>query len=448
MSPHVPRWLTLRARATVAAVLAFGLTLTLGAVLLVTTLSHQLTASSDQLAQARVQDLLALAEQSRLPSELHNVGEDGVAQVVAATGDVVAASANVAGRPAMLGYQPGEVFRVREVAGPDDAETERYRLWSRSGPTPDGPVTVYVGSSLEAVAEASSVLRQALVVGVPVAVALLGVVVWLVLGRVLERLDRIRREVDQVTDERLDVRVQGEGTPDEVGRLAATMNSMLDRLQAAAVRQRQFVADVSHDLQSPLSAQRISLELALRDPASVDDVRLRTEVLGATTQMERLVRDLLDLAAADERAPSPTAPVDLDQIVLEEAARARVGPVTVDTSGVSAAPVRGFADDLRRVVRNLLDNAVEHAASRVVLDLAIHGDQVRLDVVDDGPGVPPEHQDRIFDRFYRADAARTLDGGSGLGLAIASTLAERSQGELSLVTGSAHGHFRLVLPVL
>lgn len=440
--------LSLRTSATLVATALFGLTLLLGSALLVVTFEQRLVVASDQLSQARIQDLLLLAEQGVLPAQVHNIGDDGVAQVVDDTGAVIAASANVQGKPAIAAFDPDARFEMRETDGPDDKETERYRLWARSGPSPTGPVTVYLGSSTEAVTEASAVLRRVLTIGAPVAVLLLGAVVWVVVGRVLERLDRIRREVDQITDERLDVRVEGGGVPDEVGRLAATMNSMLGRLEAAAVRQRRFVADVSHDLQSPLAAQRISLELAVSDPTAIDAGRLRAEVLGATSQMERLVRDLLVLAAADETPSDPPRPVDLDQLVLEEAARARAGTVGIDTSQVSAAPVRGYADDLRRVVRNLLDNAVEHAVARVSLALAIDGVRVHLDVIDDGPGVPQEHRDKIFDRFYRADTARTPREGSGLGLAIARTLAERSHGVLGVVAEAPHGHFRLTLPLL
>ena len=149
---------------------------------------------------------------------------------------------------------------------PDDSETETYRFWYASGPSPDGTVTVYVGDSLEAVSEASAALRRALWVGVPVVVALLGVVIWLLLGRVIGRLDRIRAEVDRISEQNLDSRVAGDGVDDEVGRLAATMNAMLERLDVAAQRQRDFVADVSHDLQSPLAAQRVALEVALARP--------------------------------------------------------------------------------------------------------------------------------------------------------------------------------------
>jgi signal transduction histidine kinase len=177
---------------------------------------------------------------------------------------------------------------------------------------------------------------------------------------------------------------------------------------------------------------------------------LRGDVLGATGEMERLVDDLLVLAAADEGAPATTGAVDLDVVVLEEAARARnAGSTVIDTSQVSAGPVRANPSELRRVVRNLLDNGVTHADSRVELRLGTSGGHVVLDVADDGPGVPDSERERIFDRFHRGDPARTRGApGTGLGLAIARSLAERAGGRLELVDGGPGAHFRLTLPLL
>ena len=141
-------------------------------------------------------------------------------------------------------------------------------------------MTVVVGSSLEAAHEASRRLRTLLLLGIPLAIVLLGAVVWLLVGRALGRLDRIRAEVDAIDPDQLDRRVVVTGPRDEVGRLAATMNRMLARVEAAVTRQRQLVADGSHDLQSPLATQRLSLEVALRDAGAADADELRSGVLG------------------------------------------------------------------------------------------------------------------------------------------------------------------------
>ncbi len=444
--------LSLRARATLVGTLVFALLLAAGSLLLVSTLESRLTDASDQLSRSRVEDLLSLARTGDLPTTLRNVDDNGAAQVVTASGSVVAASANIAGHPPIADLHPGEDAETSTFQAPDDQETETYRFWYASGPSPSGRVTVYVGNSLEAVSEASAALRWALTVGVPATALLLGVVIWLLLGRVMGRLDRIRAEVDHISEQNLHTRVAGDGVDDEVGRLAATMNAMLGRLDAAAQRQRDLVADVSHDLQSPLAAQRVALEVALAGPDGIDTGRLRAEVLGATTDMEHLVGDLLVVASLDAHQPATPALLDLDSLVLEEAARARTGgPVEVDTSAVSAAPAYANADDVRRAVRNLLDNAVAHAGDRVrlVVDSTVDGPEAwaELLVVDDGPGVPDEHRDRIFDRFYRAETARSRNGGSGLGLPIARELAERNGGRLDLVGAEAGTSMRLRLPL-
>lgn len=441
------RRLSLRARATLLGTLVFAVLLGLGSLLLVGTLESRLTDATDQLSRSRVADLLDLARNGDLPAVLRNVDDNGVAQVVTADGQVVAASPNIDGRPAVADLDAGATPRSRTFDAPDDQETETYRFWYASGPSPDGPVTVYVGDSLESVTEASAALRRALWVGVPVVVLALGLVIWLLLGRALSRLDRIRAEVDRISEESLDTRVAGDGVDDEVGRLAATMNAMLSRLESSARRQRELVADVSHDLQSPLASQRVALELALARPDGVDVGLLRSDVLGATTEMERLVADLLVLASLDAGTAARPVLLDLDALVLEEATRARTtATAAVDTSRISAAPAYADPADVRRIVRNLLDNAAAHATSRVDLGVDTDGEWAVLDVVDDGPGVPDGQRDRVFERFYRSDAARTQGAGSGLGLAIARGLAERAGGRLELVDSTAGAHLRLLLP--
>lgn len=447
MSGWSPLGWSLRTRATLLAVLAVGAVLTAAALVLLTTLESRLTTHEDDLARSRLADLLVLVEADAVPAELTPSGEEAVAQVLV-DGRVVGATPNVAGQPPLADFAVADDPRVRVVRGPDDTETETYRLWGVAGTGAAEGSDVYVGAALESVSEASMTLRRALLVGVPATTLVLGVVIWWLLGRVLRRLDRVRERVDDITGSSLDRRVPGAGATDEVGRLARTMNAMLDRLEHSVRRQRELVADVSHDLQSPLAAQRAALEVALRDPAAPDLAGLRTDVLGATSRMERLVSDLLLVAASDAGAP-PTrvCPVDLDDVVREEATRVRSGSaVAVHTSEVGAAPCWCDPDDARRIVRNLLDNAVTHARSEVHLRTDLDGPTAWLEVRDDGPGIPSADHDRLFDRFYRSDPART-GGGTGLGLAIARGLAERNDGTVELATTSAHGScFVLRLP--
>jgi signal transduction histidine kinase len=427
--------------------------LSVGAVALLLTLDRSLVTSRDGLARARTADLAVLAERDALPAVLTNIDGDGVAQVVDASGRVLAASPNIAGagpisdRPASTGNRP--VVRTLKNA-PDDNETESYRTWVLSASSPHGPLTIYVGTSTESVPEASRTLRRALLVGVPLTVLVIGFFSWVLIGRALRPVEAIRSEVAGITDQALHRRVPVPAADDEVGRLAVTMNQMLDRLETAHRQQREFVADASHELQSPVTAIRTQIEVALAHPETADWRAIGADVLVDCDQTERLVRDLLFLARTQEIAGSRvTQPLDLDDIVLQEAARVRSGSnVVIDTSGVSGVPVVGNRDELRRLVRNLIENAQRHARGVVRLSASIEGGRARLDVEDDGPGVPVEERARVFDRFYRTDGSRSREsGGTGLGLAIARTIAEAHDGSLRVVDSDGGAHFLLVLPV-
>ncbi|CUR55005.1 Two component signal transduction histidine-protein kinase/phosphatase [metagenome] len=440
---------TVRARTTLLASAVTALALVLGSFLLLRILDSQLTDNGDALARSRVRDLLSVAASGEVAPGIDNLNDESVAQVVDERGVVVAASPNAAGRPALADPElsPG-TLEVFTVDGPDDDETERYRVWAGVGPTADGQVTVLVGTSLESVSEATRTLRRALLVGVPLLLILVAGAIWIFVGRALSRIDAISSAVDAIGESELDHRVPLTGVDDEVGRLARTMNRMLERLERSQQRQREFVADASHDLQSPLAALRAEAEVALLHPERYDVAALARELLGSTAQLEHLVADLVQLSRLDAGAPLETMLLDLDDVVLEEATRVRVSTtVAVDTSAVSAAPVWGDAAELRRLVRNLLDNAVRHARRQVHVSLLGSATQVVLEVSDDGPGVDPEDRERIFERFVRGDAARTHPGGTGLGLAIAQGIARRHGGRIEVLDADPGATFRLVLPV-
>lgn len=440
----------MRARATFLASAVSGLALFFAALILVSSLEHSLARSSDDLSEGRVRDLAGQAADSTLPRVLTSVGGESVAQVVDATGRVLAASPNIVGRPPISVFRPPTNRpAVRTVNNaPDDNETENYRVWAMTAETTAGPVRIFVGTSLESVGEASRLLRRALIIGLPLLLAVLALLTWLVIGRALRPVEDIRAEVNAITGRALERRVKVPPVKDEIGRLAVTMNEMLERLESSNRRQRDFVADASHDLQSPLAAMRSQLEVALAHPETAEWEATAKDVLDDNTQMEGLVRDLLFLAREESAVDVPLPePLDLDEIVLQEVARVRsTSNVSIETSGVSAAPVRGSRDSLRRLVRNLLENAAKHATTSVTVRTSCDAGEARLEVEDDGPGVAPEDRSRVFDRFYRADSARTSgQGGSGLGLAIARAVAESHDGSLRLDPGPG-ARFVLRLP--
>jgi signal transduction histidine kinase len=248
-------------------------------------------------------------------------------------------------------------------------------------------------------------------------------------------VEAIRAEVSAIGAQDLDRRVPEPATDDEIGRLARTMNDMLGRLQATSARQRRFVADASHELQSPLASSRAELDVALAHPELARWEDTARDLVADNQRMSRLVADLLFLAQADDGAHAPrTVLVDLDDVVAGEAARHRSGGrVRLDTSGVAPVEVRGDPDQLARVVRNLLDNAERYATSTISVTLAPEGGDAVLAVADDGPGVPAGAEKQIFERFTRVDRSRSRDsGGTGLGLAIAKEIVEGHQGTIEL----------------
>lgn len=435
-------------RTTLAATVAVVLLLWAAAWVLLLTLEDALVRNQDDAVAARARDLAALVSAGRLPDPLRGVGDESLAQVVARDGTVLAASANIVGEPPVVAAEEagrqGDV--VTAEVRDDRQDVESYRVRGVAARSPGrGPVVVYVGTSTESVAETVATARGLLVAGVPATALLLGLLTWVVVGRALAPVQAINTTVGEITAADLTRRVPEPATGDEVARLAATMNAMLARLDAAGRRQREFAADASHDLQSPLTRFRTRLEVALAHPSTTEWSALAAELLADSAEMERLVRDLLFLAREDESVDGPARPtslVDLDDVVLDEAARLRgsAASVHLDTSAVSAAPVAGHRGDLGRMVRNLLENATGHAAGRVDVGLSATDGIVELVVADDGPGIPADQRDRVFDRFVRLDGARTRGtGGSGLGLAIVRTVATRHGGSVAVADDAGPG---------
>lgn len=442
---------SVRARTTLLATLVVVLALLAGAAGLLLTLRHELVQQGDEAARTRARDLAELLAADGLPRVLATPREDDIVQVIDPAGRIVAAGPGNPGRPlgtfapATAGAPP-IVRTVRDVPDPPDPgepadapDAGDYRVWAmaaRDG-SGRGPYTIYVATSLETADETVGTVAGLLGAGLPVLTGALALAAWILLGRALRPVEAIRAEVADISERALDRRVPVPPTADEIGRLAATMNAMLDRLQAASDRQRTFVADASHELQSPLTSLRTQLEIALARSGGTKWPVTAADLLAETQRMERLVRDLLFLARVDAR-PDPGTdaggePVDLDDIALDEAARLRPGTrVRIDTSRVSAAPVTGRRDELTRLVRNLLENAVRHAQSAVTLEVTCRAETAELAVEDDGPGVPPDQRGRIFDRFARIDRARARGGGTGLGLAIAADIAARHGGTIAV----------------
>jgi len=415
-----------------------------GALLLVTVLRGTLTREVRTAAQLRGQDVAELLASDGSGTGPLAVGEadELLIQVLDEQGRVANASPNAAGMAPVARLGPGE-SGVVEV--PVDAPIEddgAFLAVATGADTPLGRRTVVVARSTEAVEETTAVVIQVLAIGLPLLLAVVAVTTWIVVGRALAPVEAIRTEVDAISAAALHRRVPDPPADDEIGRLARTMNRMLARLEQAQARQRRLVSDASHELRSPVAAIRQHAEVALAHPGRTTAGELAETVLAEDLRLQRLAEDLLLLTRADEQSLAlRRRPVDLDDLVFDEARRLRgAGGLRIDTTAVSAGRVDGDAAALRRMVRNLADNAARHAGGRLAFSAAERDGTVLLAVDDDGPGIPAADRERVFERFVRLDGARSRDdGGSGLGLAIVAELAAVHGGTVAIASSSLGG---------
>ena len=436
----------MRVRTTVAAVLVAGLAMAVGGLVLVTVLRATLTREVRTAAELRGEDVAALLASGTSGSGAGSLAVDEadelLIQVLDEQGRVVGASPNAAGMAPVARLGPGE-SRLVEI--PVEAPTEDGGPFLAVGTgtdTPQGRRTVVVARSVEAVGEATAAIASLLAVGLPLLLAVMAVTTWIVVGRALAPVEAIRTEVDAISAAALHRRVPDPPADDEIGRLARTMNRMLARLERAQARQRRLVSDASHELRSPVAAIRQHAEVALAHPDRTTVGELAGTVLAEDLRLQRLAEDLLLLTRADEHTLAlRRRPLDLDDLVLTEARRLRGGTgLRVDTTAVSAGRVEGDGAALRRVVRNLADNAARHAAGRLAFSVAERDGTVLLEVEDDGPGIPVADRERVFERFVRLDHARARDdGGSGLGLAIVAEVVAAHGGTVAIDAGSLGG---------
>jgi heavy metal sensor kinase len=318
---------------------------------------------------------------------------------------------------------------------------------------------VVAGSPLESTDEELEALRAILVYVVPIALGAAGLGGWFLAHRSLSPVVAMAERARRIGVEDLSARLPVANPSDELGRLAGTFNELLGRLEASLIQQRQFMADASHELRTPVNTAGTAATIALQQPHR-DECEYRDTLAiieQQTVRLSRIVNDMFTLARAD----AGNYPVRRDAMYLDEVAEevvrasrvlASTRNVTVDFRGIQPAPFAGDEDLIRRLIGNLLDNAVRHTPSgtevRVDLQHAVGG--YVLSVNDSGPGVPADSQPHIFERFYRADTSRSrspADAGAGLGLALARWIARVHGGDVMLVhTSSTGSTFAVTLP--
>ncbi|MEU0810005.1 HAMP domain-containing sensor histidine kinase [Streptomyces sp. NPDC005970] len=317
------------------------------------------------------------------------------------------------------------------------------------------PYSVDVAPSTTALDNATRLLLRQVAPAAAGLVLFVAALTWLLVGRALRPVAAIREEFTEITERDLHRRVPVPKARDEIFRLARTMNATLDRLHRAMTRQRQFVADASHELRSPIAAVRAQLELALARPSRTDWPTVVHKALQDTDRLQAVASDLLLLARLDAQEAPSRAPVDLAALAAEEVRRHPGVVVAAGEDGHAGPPavVHGSRVQLSRLLTNLVDNARRHTRTTVSVGVSVgvgvHGDgMVELSVDDDGPGIAEADRERVFERFTRLDDARARqDGGTGLGLAIAQDIAHAHGGTLTIGTSPRGGaQIRLRLP--
>jgi len=451
--------LSIRARLTLwYTVVLSAVLLTLGAGLYAANARLRLAQLDSELARASA-TLAAMVvkeidEEGDLPSAAREVQQDlpsgGRLFAIYDTAGTTLASVPEAARSVVSAVGPGPpaTGAARTVVAGDG----RWRVYARSYEHAGQGFAVAAAEPLAAVEREQALLGRTLTIAIPVALIVAGAGGWLIAHRALRPVGLMARQSGQISDRTPGFRLSVSSPGDELGRLAAAFNGLLDRLEGALLTQRRFMADASHELRTPVSIMRTAADVTLSRPRTVDEYRdALALVANQTRRLARMVEDMLTLARGDAGALKAEATdfyLDelVDECVRDATVLASERRIDVRRHGREEVAYRGDEGLLRRMLINLLDNAVRHTppGGRVEVGLDVAGSSVAVEVTDTGGGIPSADRDRIFERFVRLDPARGPDGGAGLGLAIARAIAEAHGGTLVLARSDSTGSRFLV----
>jgi signal transduction histidine kinase len=432
--------------ATVSAVVVLVALALAGAVLDVA-LYRYLLAGVDDATAGRVRSIVSSLDTNPpdgLDDALLATSQRVVAiQLVGPNGDVV----KRAGAAPTTPLVPVNQFDYHLLRGmSDDAVADDdMRVSGQRVDTPHGTYTVIVGGGSEAVEAIARTVALLLACGAPIIVGVAAAASYRLVRRSLQSVDAIRSRVAEISASDLAERVPVPDSSDEISALAVTMNEMLARIEAGHRAQQRFVGDASHELRSPLTTIISGLEAAEDHPEILTGLASKT-LLPEAHRMRTLIEDLLLLARADEQRLVMHA----KEVVVSEVAEAEVGRARHHASCAIHSvitPVRIFGDSaaISRVIRNLLDNAVRHATSRVEVCVSNRDREAIIAISDDGPGIAPEDRMRVFERFVRLDFDRSRSsGGAGLGLAIVAGVVAAHGGAVSIEDRPGRGITMLV----
>ena len=429
---------TLRTRLLTIGLLGLALAQAIGSVGLYAALSVESLRRVDRAADATAAEVAGLVTTGRLPQTLPVAGVE-IIQVLDAQGRVVSASVNADRLTSIL--RPDEVERAREepvtVPGSRLGLTSRLRVRATDVDAGGTTRTIVVAEPVDDLVGSGEVLRTVLLVSYPVILLLLGLIAWRVIGAALRPVEALRSAAEGISGSGGEDRLPVPESDDEIHALAETLNSMLDRLAQARAREADFVADAAHELRSPLASMRMQIDVARRLGEGGGTLN---ELDIDVARMSTLVDDLLMLARLDTGSVGSN---DETTDVRAELERAAAGwpaeSVQVVVEPGADYSVRMRADELARVLANLVGNAARHStAFRLSVEPA--GERLLIRVDDNGPGIPEAHREIVFDRFTRLDDARDRDvGGTGLGLAIVRGLVRAHGGEVRLADSPLGG---------
>jgi signal transduction histidine kinase len=428
---------SVRSRATIGASFVLAVALAVGAFAAAGLLRRALASDAESLLVDRVNEVDALIHAGLLRGVLAPTGREiGQVQVVDSSGRVVAVTPGLAGTTRLdviaappVGGETRATIDGKLIAGVPGQE---YRMVVRTVDSGLGPLTIYAVTSLDSAHRAQRYLENSLLIGLPLLVVLAAVVISRVVKRALAPVDAMRAEVDRIEAVDLSGRVKASTSDDEIANLGLTLNRMLDRLEEASSQQKLFAAAASHELRSPLSTLRTELEVGLAYPDRTEWAKVAEDSLIEVARLEELTRDLRVLTRSRSMQASGATPIQLSGVVAAEVALRRPRRELRYLTSIDEAEIVADRDAVVRVVRNLLDNAERHATVEIRVAVSSNGTGSTLSVSNDGPPIPAEDRERIFEPFMRLDEARSLDiGGSGLGLAIARSIMTALGGSIS-----------------